>query len=537
MEKVLYKYEGNLVYQTRVDGDEKYISIYDTIEEKYLANNLLYVCEIGNVIILKDPKTQKYHLFNKTRYREEQSIFQNAHDEIQILTVGFEHKKVLSLSLNGKKALYSFNDGLITPYEFSNIESIGDIIVFTCGNKKYFELSPFSSDSKKSALYDEIWCEPILHYSSERLIYCKRGLVTDVYYANISSIRPHFELAMTVPFEDIKYIGRLRTKGLLNSSYKYVFETTTEGKKGLISSNQDKWGSSNNVYRNIVGPRYISIKKIDSGNIVPKQDTENRDIIVCVLDVSDIEKDLIRINGEDRFVGKGCKNIAHICGTYFVLFQEENSIINVLDGKTIVNGIKIISGHNPLIYEKGGKQYLFHVTGDGEYKISDGYDEIKDLSNRYYLVTLNGKQGLIHNNRVIINPEYKKMSLKDGNNVVCISLEKEDGSYDIGKYYPSKGRVKLISKPGISCIRLCKNIIVLKDSEQTYVYSYQKEEPLKIFPLNTEIVPMIIGINDVSTEGYMVDGETYLYMCEDDKNSSSDETFFKAPEGFSFIKK
>ena len=78
-----------------------YIRIYDPFKEKMIFDNWLLISEYGNLIVVQNPMTLKYHIFNIIKYNVDQNNFSNAYDQVEELYY-YNDDRYFVLTKNGK---------------------------------------------------------------------------------------------------------------------------------------------------------------------------------------------------------------------------------------------------------------------------------------------------------------------------------------------------------------------------------------------------------------------------------------------------
>lgn len=147
---------------------ERIVTIYDSQKKQFLAREyeVFWEKEKNDFMILQDPKTKKYHIFDKKAYLHNRSISEIALDEI---SSGFkkgpsgEFEMLVILTKDDKKGLYEIGRGLTHQIEYDDIEIHGDKMILSKNGKQQLNVDSLWSDE-----CDKIALEP----KDENIAYC-----------------------------------------------------------------------------------------------------------------------------------------------------------------------------------------------------------------------------------------------------------------------------------------------------------------------------------------------------------------------------
>lgn len=147
---------------------ERIVTVYDSQKKKFLAREyeVFWEKEKNDFMILQDPKTKKYHIFDKKAYLHNRGISEIALDEISSgfkKCPGGEFEMVVILTKDGKKGLYEIGLGLIHPIEYDDIEIHGDKMILSKNGKQQLNVDSLWRDE-----CDKIALEP----KDENIAYC-----------------------------------------------------------------------------------------------------------------------------------------------------------------------------------------------------------------------------------------------------------------------------------------------------------------------------------------------------------------------------
>ncbi len=519
-----YDDDSALLFQLNYYNDNT--RIYDVLKEKMLADNWLevYSGEISGkkIYILQDSSTGKYHLFCRENYRTSLNIFEEEFDEIKFLSCEYG-ESLFSVSIDGKKGLYSCQNGWVKSCEYDDIEQVGLLTIFTQGKNKFFFGFECDDDERKeiiSPIFDEIKCDK----NDERLIYCKKDSNITIYYVWGNCYKSfHFgKTLFNVPgCDDIKCLTK-------NGKSAYDFVIKQNNKYGLVRGFIGELKGPNPC-QTLLDTEYDAIEYKDGDYYFTK------DGKLGLLTGSSEIRGLIppKYDKVKRIIDR----------TYYEVYNEDEcSIIRATDGKSIVNCCKVInfeSNARILIYEKDGKKGMVQFGYYDKISLLQGYDDVVPLGENRYLVIQNGKMGLFYKNKTIIKPIYESIeingyrypNIKDQNvfensddKILYMALQKPDGTYDVARFNVDKFRFcdieddieQLKIWTDFNYVKLFRHIVVLKNKDNTFIYDYSGEL-LKTFPITTQIRATTMGDNC-----YLVDDNYYFYI-----NKSFQKAYFE----------
>ncbi len=538
----IYNSDDNFYFQEKeVEGEGKgyfaskvYVRIYDTLYEKMVADNWLAIKSgiYYNIAILQNPYTQKYHLFQEHQYRTPLSIFENGYDDIQEL---YNDNNYLKITKDGKKAIYSTKKGFITPFEYDDIERIGDATIFTQGKYKFFTCLKDSKENEiKSPLFEEISCDK----KDSSLFFCKRNNITAIYYIK----KCYCRLLFTAPVcDDINCVNIIDRTNYYEPASEYVFLVQKDNKYGLLSGVVDNDEKNEVPCQSLVNIEYDGIE-YKSGdyflNKNGKQGIFTRNFNSSYL-IDDKNDKTIPICDKYLIEAKYDKVIPVYNSYFYELFNGENCNIVILANNIqsqVISDCKIIENiGSAVIFEKNGFKGIFWVLKEDKHLILDNYDDVEYLGYGYYIITKNGKKGIIHGTKIIIEPKYESIEINGYSgfenlsalycaDTLYFALKIENGQYELAKYKKGqyswdKNELQYLNGKCFNDIKLYNHIMVFRDQNNAYVYSYD-ENLLKTFPLTVEISTTTITKGKEEIILYLVDGVYYMYK---------DQKFEEAP--------
>ena len=105
---------------------------------EYTFYDFELVKTLDKVFLLKSKVNNKTYLFDEETYKDSTSVFNIEVEDANYLLYNtwYYSKEYLKLSLNGKQAIYKTGSGLITAFEFDDIEVYRYVTFFRKDNKQ-----------------------------------------------------------------------------------------------------------------------------------------------------------------------------------------------------------------------------------------------------------------------------------------------------------------------------------------------------------------------------------------------------------------
>lgn len=535
-----FYYQAKKIQEGETEKDStprKTLRIYDALTETMIADGWEIVEVFKNcysVVALRSPIDGKIHLFDSFAYRKSADIFDMALDSVEELCSArygiytTVTKTCFVVTMNGKKGLYC-NDysnspsNMVAPIEFDDIEKMPNIIVYTKGNEKYFVCD--GDKGKTSGLFETISIDE----KDKNIAYCRKGNTTYVYDTYSQ------ELLLKTDSDEIKYVK----KDLISSDNKngeYFFILSKNGKWGLISSfiNDKIRRSSNPEARvtTLLEPNYDEIE-YNYGAFYLEKDKKTG------IFLGNSERNQVIEPQYDKVENHG--------GGFYALYTGEfcdiGSVNPYISYQPSITNCQIsLNLKRGLIYKKGDLYGLLWIDDNSRNIILPAeYDAIHCVGEYYFVLEKDGKNGVFHLGEMIIPASYEDIKLgghyskyEDLENakIVYFALKKGEKEYELAKrannHYSSSNKecpVEFVSNHTFEQIDFLKDVMVLKDSSYTYVYSYE-EKLLKTFPAGTEVVPSEKPCDEYDRKHnhkeyfYWIDGACYYY-----KNGKFEEVF------------
>lgn len=502
--------------EEQIDGEKKiniYIRIYDALSEKMLADNWLVINFEASFskAILKDCKTQQYHFFDISKYRNKDDIFNTGFTDYKELYQYYYESFYALTNGNGKVALYSDNKGFLTDYIYDCIDyqDKDNVVIFTKDGKQLFK-SAYNYELE-SPLFDSVKVDK----KDKKTIYGKKDSNIKVYFVDYLNFQLLFE---TSEYDSLQCVdgheiidGSLILESYLSDiplNYTYIVEK--DNKYGIILvsiTKQPNEESCQVEMKTLVDPIYDAIEFKDSDFVLKKDNKKGL---------------LVKVRNEFKYLKTEYDAIQILGYGYYALQKDGKwSIFNIIKGEEILNDCEAFEGSASVyIFERNGKKVIFSPLVDNKYNLFGEYDDVKKIGNKYYLIVKNGKQGLIHDMKIVVEPNYKSFDINvlcdndydklDYNHQLYFSLQGDDNQYQLAKYVATsyntgKNRIEITDKK-YQDIQFFNDIMLLKDEIKVYAYDYNNRL-LRTFAKNVRV-----SVSKSKTGSlYMINGVGYSY--------------------------
>ena len=497
--------------EEQIDGEKKiniYIRIYDALSEKMLANNWLVIDSEASFskAILKDCKTQQYHFFDISKYRNKDDIFNTGFTDYKELYQYYYESFYALTNSDGKVALYSDNKGFLTDYIYNRIDyrDKDNVVIFTKDGKQLFK-SAYNYELE-SPLFDSVTVDK----KDKKTIYGKKDSNIKVYFVDYLNFQLLFE---TSEYDSLQCVdgheiidGSLILESYLSDiplNYTYIVEK--ENKYGIILvsiTKQRNEASCQVEMKTLVDPIYDVVEFKDSDFVLEKDNKKGL---------------LVKVRNESKYLKTEYDEIQILGYGYYALQKDGKwSIFNIIKAEEILNGCEAFErSANVYIFERNSKKVIFSPLVDNKYKLFGEYDDVKRIGNKYYLIVKNGKQGLIHDMKMVVEPNYKSLDINvlcandydklDYNHQLYFSLQGDDSQYQLAIYEARKSGLAIKDKK-YQAIQFFNDIMLLKDEIKVYAYDYNNRL-LRTFAKN---VPVSVSKSKTGTL-YMINGVGYSY--------------------------
>ena len=488
-----YFIETNPFYHKCIQlKDDRTFNYYDLMHKRYILYDYELVKEVDinySVCVVKSKKDNKTYLFDEMlRYKLNIEV-----DDASKYYVDFND--YILLTFNGKKALYKKGKGLLTDFDFDDLEERGDITIFSNGNKKSFSYNKNLSSRSEEFLKIEV------DEDYKDIIYCYDGKYTHVLdLTNKNLMLKSEEEAKAVAY----YAG--------NEYEEYLFIVKEGNKKKILSS-------------------------------LVKDDCEDINEKVLIDDCDDITFDykqykyyhrsifhLKNNHHEGFFIGNRYHNklIEPVYGEARYLFDDlycltSKGISDIVRCVYNDEGIKKIICYcssveicdELVLY---GKKRFFQKEKFGlicsirnldPIIIPADNDSIIPVCEDCFEVENNGKKGLYYLDKLIVPKEYKNIKISCPNKCMHFSLEKEK-SYLLAKInLNEKNDIEKLGE--FAKIEFLDGLIICKTDKETFIYDYY-DNLLGVFSLDTSVEKIDVNKDFSRRNIYIINGEYYSYI-------------------------
>ena len=478
--------------------EDKTFNFYDLKHKKYILYDYELIKEVdGNytLCIVRSKKDNKMYLFDD-ELRHKLNI-----EVDDALKYKINNKDYMLLTFKGKKALYEIGKGLITDFDFDDLEIRGDITIFSNDNKKSFSYN--RNLSSRSEEYFKIE----LDEDYENILYCYDGKYTHIF--DLTNEKLIFKTKEEAKVVSYYYAG--------NEYEEYLFIVKDGNKKKIISS--------------LVGDASLDINEkvlVDVLDDITFDYEQYKNFRRCIFHLKNN-------NHEGFFLGNRYDNklIEPVydkarylfydlyCLTYKGVsdivrcFSDEENEKRIISGCSSIEtvGKVVIYGRKRFLQkEKFGLMRSNEVLDLSIIPASNDY--IKHIGGNYFEAGNNGKVGLYYLDKLIIPKEYKNINISyldrysdlDKAKYIHFSLEKEKSCLLAKRKDNLDEKSECIDKLGeFTKIEFLDELIICKTDKETFIYDYC-DTLLGVFPLDVSIEKA--DINKV----YIINGEYYSYV-------------------------
>ena len=494
-------------------NNEYFLNVYDVLKHKYVVKDYNIVKQFGQcgyVSLLKETNSDELHFLDMHNLRNEKNIFDLEIDNANIFLESC-NERFYVLSKNNSMALYKHGSGLVTNFEYDDINSKNGVTFFYKNNKVRF-----SKDGKYDSISKEF--DEIKFYGW--LLYCKDGVDTYIYSNsyfdiklirktdNISKLATYFSYVVKNRITEYLFIeeDKNNKKSLISS---IVYDNSERIEEKVLASNYDEITINNDYEYMRIFQFYLekALKKelflydsCNSKNIGNYDNIEyfGHDIFAFTNNNStDIKK--ITINKEPQLIVKNCHIVNHT--GQGIIFSQKTDLNNELLGM------------------------YYYDEGDYYNSIIDAtHDSIKPHGKYLYEVVDNNKKGMYFLGKLIIPIEYEDISFgyspkyeniddacdiyyalrKNKSSILAKRKKYEFKSLDEHNKLEVLGRYKDIF--------FYKDIIVLKKALKTIIYDYN-DKLLGEFPFNTTVTSYEVPKDDKFRKKtiYCINDNYYFY--------------------------
>lgn len=515
------------ILEIRDINEKNRITIYDALEKKYLVEDYIYVSGNSDFMTLKNPVTNKYHLFDLSVVRTEKNIFYNEYESISfLLDMFYAHFYVLEK--DGKKAIYEKEKGFFTDFIYDNIEILEkEIFIVTRNGKKSFVYYIYDEGFIKSPEFDEIFKDE----KKENLLYCKNSNGINIYVLdscknNLICIFSHIDtIKCTKDSGDVKIfiVGKNNKYGI----YKYSKKAKNNYALESLTSDNVKHGFKNNKlyyeeynldnYTEVVKIKYDKIEE-EYGNYFLYEDMSGNNMRNIGY--------YTYIRNHDYFKEAEFDDI-NVFTAIILFFKKGYCDIYTYDdfNNPIISKCRYINNYSDnIIFEKYNQMCLFIPGNPKENNILlKGYDNItyrtNYLSKNLYITNRGGKKGIIYRGEVIFEANNKNISIycvneskhSSAESIYIVLINEKNQIHKICKKDNSifpEAEIKEIDAEYIRT-EFFTDFYLLDNGSEVKIFNY-KDKYLNSFPTGTKI-RKLISDNKNSNVLYYIEDEVYFY--------------------------
>ncbi len=420
---VIYNTKGNFFKLIIKDKDQEYISIYDTVNERFLVEEWEVFKNFSNrydLLIVRN--NGKKYLINTNNF--DSSLFNMPLDNIELLSANSNKDMCFILTKEGKKGLYYISDGnnrqeIIKKIKYNYITKIDNLII--CNRKKKKAILFFDDNGIDGVdlEFDDIFIDK----NNSNIVYGKKDNLVYVYDTKAKML---VMVTSNCELELLNFVG-INYNHTLNG--KYLFK----------------------------------IKKDHSYNIL--------DVSV---NNSNIEQRLLLNNNYDDIIAAGKKQYKLISNNkmgYIILdnFQEKMTPnIEVVYDKIESLGNSLYALYNKDQIEIG------KIDDEGNYNsLIVNCSDLILVGLDTYIFVKDGLKGLIHLGAFAFNNKYKDILVGSKDEIYTYIAVKEKDHYEL---YRRENNVNLINERFIirplNMVKFLNKVFVVKDNESTCIYNY-----------------------------------------------------------------
>ena len=484
------------------------INYYDVTKHEYTFYDFELVKTLDKVFLLKSKVNNKTYLFDEETYKDSTSVFNIEVEDANYLLYNtwYYSKEYLKLSLNGKQAIYKTGSGLITAFEFDDIEVYRYVTFFRKDNKYQFRYNDeFSFISPE---FNRIEVDK----NDKDILYCYSD--TNTYVYDLEN-----RLLVLKTAKEVEHVKKFYYN---DNSKEYLFIAKENDEKEILSSVVN------------IKSKEINVKTLISGYDEISFDYKIKDYMEVFYIDKNENKGLFcgdaRIN---NILIPNYTDVEHLWGDFYILTSKAGSDI-VRFGpniplETIIESCSLIDKTDKaIIYSK---KSISEKEKYGLFFPRDGYNasvvpatstSIKVLSQCFYETEENDKKGIYYLEKLIIPKEYKNIKISfsskygrlDNAKRVYFSLEKEKSCLlarrTCSDFEDLDKNNKLETLGKYNDISFLEDIIACRTLDSTYIYDYNNIL-LGEFSPNAFIAPVEPKIDSWNRHLYSIDGIYYYY--------------------------
>lgn len=501
--------------QIKTINNEYFLNVYDVLKHSSVVKDykiVNYFEKYAYVSILRESDSDKLHFLDMYNLRKDENIFDLGIDNAEFL-LDKDDKIYFVLSKDNVKALYKRGVGLITDFEYNDINRKNGITFFYKNNKVRFSKDgEYDSISKE---FDEI----SFHDHNNSLLYCKDANDIYIYYIYLNNKK-----LIRKTDKNSKLVASFFYDNE-NKSTEYLFiEEDENNRKALISSIVYK--NKEKIETNVLASDYDEITINNSYEYQKK--------FQFYLE-KDGKKELFIYDSHNSKKIGNYDNIEYFHNDIYALTNDSSTdIVNITldkEPRLIIKNCHIIGEtYQGIIFsQKTGLNkellgmYYFDEHNYYNNIIKATHDSIKPRGNYLYEVEDNNKKGIYFLGRLIIPKEYKDISLSyspkyrniDDADYVYYALRKDNSSLLAKRknyhYKDLDESIELEVLGEYKEILFFKDIIVVKTLLNIFIYDYN-DTLLREFTLGTLVTSFEVPEDKFYNKTiYCINNDYYFY--------------------------
>lgn len=460
--------EQEIFHESGKNKEGKYLTLYDALNEKFIANAWPLIkplhdfIETDNSAILLNPHTKKFHIFDLSLYRKNQSIFNTPYDDATFLYQNSLHTMYIRICSNNHYGLYAYNEKprnespiFIEP-TYDSITKINHIIILEKDHKKFFYII-----GKESQIYGPF---DSVEYNHIDNIVCT-SLDDTISAYDISLINPLLFTQKGSSISFIKKYYKYYKIGCPSSTIYFVVED--DHKQSIVKVNTENLSVTSPA---ISEYDHITFK---DNCFYLQRDNKIGFLQVHKKDTYDAEETYIDAIHDNAYPVNDKFAITIDNNLYNILIRDNNTYI------TLVRNCQSYEFIGDCIKYKKDNLYGLVENNNHHY----GFDSIF-YDGEKFITKKNRSYGLIIPKVIAIPEKYISVDSHKYGDKIYISLEKEPANFTFNKV-ENNTLTPLINEP-------CQSITYFKDFAAIYcptcvlIFSYQEDKIIKSFnyPVN-----------------------------------------------------
>ena len=476
-----------IIERTKVVGvNRESISIYDTVEDKVLADHWVIEHKHINAHILMDPKTKKYHIFDPQKYRDEKkNEFDTEFDNSEVLG-SFKKDFIYVLEKDGLKEAYTERRGRLLDEMQDDFRILGNVIIYSKDGKEEFCAIPEEDwwILGRSKEHEKITMDT--RNPKEKLIYYGRdGNKITAYCVLGGSVYKLFEEKNCFEIDEM-YHEQPKTE-----DYRLQFTFR-------IHSTNDKWGLKS-VYSTFWNHTSTSKTILNNEWSAIRQNPNDPKVLIYENwpRMGLIKNTLDSVKKTECAFDKSSK----LSKRYYLLdYNEVCSIYDLEKNKIVYADFTIEEkvNDNEYIVKKDGKEAIIFIQktiNSTDLVVLDGYSHVQKADLGYYYVTKDFKSGIVKDGKEIIKPKYKEIEVEDfdrdedkdpDDRIIFFKATNMDGSHELYKHNRKMGLKEVVMREYYS-YKFWEGLLICYDHDNAHIYSFDGGQLFGLIPSNAKM--------------------------------------------------